>query len=434
MKDTESEISSTTCCTEFPLPVTEDADESSTVAGTSVEEVKEVVEIAHSDCPSQEMMNQKETESTNHTRSCNGGGTTERDNKEGENGVICNEMEDMCEQFVLKIEESDERMREETSEGKADREHDSSNEQDTQICGTHNDIWEELEDIVSEVIEDEEKAQSEREGDVGQEHLVKDEQDEEHGSKEMVEDDKEEAKKTEGMIEIDGEPVETAEGAPTSLEMQQEFNKDETQRETHEKMASKEDSQEHVTAEAFSDQPENESDGKQTADEQLETAPSEDNQFKEVGSDMKEGRESEKSDGPLEGVGSTLVSSQPKIYQVKAVPVVPPKPQHCRITALTIRQQQQQRERRDGDRGRDNTLRVPGEQDKDGDQSDEGSEKKESPKLRGDSREREGRRDRAEVRNSPLSMCFDEAVAIATMRREKERVREGEAEADALGK
>lgn len=434
MKDTESEISSTTCCTEFPLPVTEDADESSTVAGTSVEEVKEVVEIAHSDCPSQEMMNQKETESTNHTRSCNGGGTTERDNEEGENGVICNEMEDMCEQFVLKIEESDERMREETSEGKADREHDSSNEQDTQICGTHNDIWEELEDIVSEVIEDEEKAQSEREGDVGQEHLVKDEQDEEHGSKEMVEDDKEEAKKTEGMIEIDGEPVETAEGAPTSLEMQQEFNEDETQRETHEKMASKEDSQEHVTAEAFSDQPENESDGKQTADEQLETAPSEDNQFKEVGSDMKEGRESEKSDGPLEGVGSTLVSSQPKIYQVKAVPVVPPKPQHCRITALTIRQQQQQRERRDGDRGRDNTLRVPGEQDKDGDQSDEGSEKKESPKLRGDSREREGRRDRAEVRNSPLSMCFDEAVAIATMRREKERVREGEAEADALGK
>lgn len=49
---------------------------------------------------------------------------------------------------------------------------------------------------------------------------------------------------------------------------------------------------------------------------------------------------------------------------------------------------------------------------------DKGEREKEKPKLlRGG--EREGERD--VVRNSPLSMYFDEAVAIATMRRGKEK-------------
>ncbi|KAM8838552.1 uncharacterized protein ACB058_015242 isoform 1-T4 [Synchiropus picturatus] len=80
-----------------------------------------------------------------------------------------------------------------------------------------------------------------------------------------------------------------------------------------------------------------------------------------------------------EAVARTLVVSKTpwvKVYQAKAVPVVPPKPQHCKIAAMTLRQRL----------------------------SEQVDEERES---------------KAADRNSPLSMCFDEAVAIATMRREK---------------
>lgn len=40
------------------------------------------------------------------------------------------------------------------------------------------------------------------------------------------------------------------------------------------------------------------------------------------------------------GVGRSLITSKPKIYQVKAVPVVPPKPQHSKITAFKQQFQQ----------------------------------------------------------------------------------------------
>lgn len=148
---------------------------------------------------------------------------------------------------------------------------------------------------------------------------------------------------------------------------------------------------------------------------------------------------SERNSGP-KAVGKQLViSKHPKVHQVKAVPVVPPKPQHCRITALTLRQQQQQeqhqtpsvRDRLDSDRGRETMMKVvthqddvcEGEQEKDRDKMGRGKEK---PKLRGG--EREGGIDGR--RNSPLSMCFDEAVAIATMRREKEKEHEKERQRD----
>ncbi|KAM9790163.1 uncharacterized protein ACBT44_018831 isoform 1-T5 [Syngnathus typhle] len=88
------------------------------------------------------------------------------------------------------------------------------------------------------------------------------------------------------------------------------------------------------------------------------------------------------------GVGRKLVISKlTKVYQVKAVPVVPPKPQHCKLATRSLRQQQQQqqRERRDGD----------------------------APDDAGATCGRDA------SRNSPLSMCFDEAVAKAIMRREK---------------
>lgn len=147
---------------------------------------------------------------------------------------------------------------------------------------------------------------------------------------------------------------------------------------------------------------------------------------------------SERNSG-LKAVGKQLViSKHPKVLQVKAVPVVPPKPQHCRITALTLRQQQQEqhqtpsvRDRLDSDRGRETMMKVvthqddvcEGEQKKDRDKMGRGKEK---PILRGG--EREGGIDGR--RNSPLSMCFDEAVAIATMRREKEKENEKEKQRD----
>lgn len=141
----------------------------------------------------------------------------------------------------------------------------------------------------------------------------------------------------------------------------------------------------------------------------------------------------------MKAVGKKLViSKHPKVHQVKAVPVVPPKPQHCRITALTLRQQQQEqyqtpslRDRLDSDKGKETTVKIvmqqddisEGEHEKDG---DKGGREKERPKLRGG--EREGGIDVR--RNSPLSMCFDEAVAIATMRREKEKEYEKERQKD----
>ncbi|XP_056149828.1 uncharacterized protein si:dkeyp-68b7.12 [Lampris incognitus] len=122
------------------------------------------------------------------------------------------------------------------------------------------------------------------------------------------------------------------------------------------------------------------------------------------------------------GVGRKLVISKQalsKVYQVKSVPVVPPKPQHCRLTALGLRQQQQ-RQRGDVDRERENLMKRAhgGEEEEDG-------AKKERQTFRRVERERRkewdegGTRDSA--RHNPLSMCFDEAVAIATMKRGREK-------------
>lgn len=137
--------------------------------------------------------------------------------------------------------------------------------------------------------------------------------------------------------------------------------------------------------------------------------------------------ETSESDSSLNAVGRMVViSKHPKVHQVKAVPVVPPKPQHCRITALNLRQQQQQqeqhRDRLDSDIGKEAMMKAmiqqddicEGEHEKD---RDNGGREKEKPKLRGGERGGGG----GVSRNSPLSMYFDEAVAIATMRREKEK-------------
>ncbi|XP_064789335.1 LOW QUALITY PROTEIN: uncharacterized protein LOC135511797 [Oncorhynchus masou masou] len=151
--------------------------------------------------------------------------------------------------------------------------------------------------------------------------------------------------------------------------------------------------------------------------------------------------------GSEKGIGRVLVVSKqqtpPKVYQARSVPVVPPKPHHCRITALNLRQQQHQRERRETDSGKGKVHRTLGQQDKERkmegkpehdkvsetergwneDGEDEGTGKKEAQS--GGVRER--RRDVDEggvkdmMKNSPVSMCFDEAVAMGIKRgREKE--------------
>ncbi|XP_061549353.1 uncharacterized protein si:dkeyp-68b7.12 isoform X2 [Phycodurus eques] len=133
--------------------------------------------------------------------------------------------------------------------------------------------------------------------------------------------------------------------------------------------------------------------------EEVTVTPSlRDSPMEEDRSDVPESREGVRFEE--RGIGRQLVISKlPKVYQVKAVPVVPPKPQHCKLAARSLRQQQQQRERRDTD-APDDVGAICG---------------RDSP------------------RNSPLSMCFDEAVAMATMRREKERESERERQRDWMG-
>ncbi|KAJ8272836.1 hypothetical protein GJAV_G00093990 [Gymnothorax javanicus] len=136
-----------------------------------------------------------------------------------------------------------------------------------------------------------------------------------------------------------------------------------------------------------------------------------------------------------EGVGRTLVYSKqatPKLYQAKAVPVVPPKPQQCKLTALTLRQQREREQGREGQGERDGgrpQQRKDGEtheqkrRDRDGDGGNEGQSER--------WRDEDGRSPEKEMRrNSGASLCFDKAVALATEKRgrERERGRDGQTE------
>ncbi|XP_074543868.1 uncharacterized protein LOC141803766 [Halichoeres trimaculatus] len=176
---------------------------------------------------------------------------------------------------------------------------------------------------------------------------------------------------------------------------------------------------------------EEEDGGKKEAEKQRIRIQSLDKKVNKAGSDIKTLKDGKG------GVGSkVVVSKQPKFYQVKAVPVVPPKPQHCKITAMTLRQQQ--KEKRGGDKERENTQKISMEgervfarwQEKDGEDRDEGEGRMEKPEHKGGDRWRDVDDGfmRDTNRNSPLSMNFEEAVAIATMKREKERECEKEKE------
>ncbi|XP_019739240.1 uncharacterized protein LOC109524090 [Hippocampus comes] len=137
--------------------------------------------------------------------------------------------------------------------------------------------------------------------------------------------------------------------------------------------------------------------------EEVSITPSlRDTPVQEVISDIPESKESVRFED--RGIGRKLVISKlPKVYQVKAVPVVLPKRQHCKLAARSLRQQQQQQQQQ--------------------------QERKDA--YAPDDVGANCSRDMS--RNSPLSMCFDEAVAIATMRREKERECERERQRDWVG-
>ncbi|XP_040910517.1 LOW QUALITY PROTEIN: rho GTPase-activating protein 30 [Toxotes jaculatrix] len=438
------------CCVDFPLPSNDDIDE---LGAIKHKEEKEVVDSPPSDyppcqtdaCPTQETDDVSLEESREHPSTCVREETEERHSDEEEDRSSYNKVEATFQKIVLEIKESDENMLDDPPEDGDKGIADKNDEEKTQEGGKEqdrrihsNEIWEEVDVVECEVTEDEESEQAETEGvaeqgDVEEVREEKEEQKAQVSGDKTVEVEEGGTNGTEVRTEVEEESEERTEEQLTDLEMQQEFEEkgtclpetSELEKAVMGKHATNEEAQHHDRKEVVSKEPEKENNDKERADEQLRSLPSVDKQLKKARPDMKK-LKCEESESIQGGVGRKLVvSKHPKVYQVKAVPIVPPKPQHCKITALTLRQQQQQRERRDADRGRENTLRVPTEQDKE--QGKDGGE-------------RERRRDgdegtaRDTSRNSPHSMCFDEAVAIATMRREKERVRKGEGEAEGQGK
>lgn len=348
--------------------------------------------------------------------------TEERDSKE---------IEDMCQDMVLEIKESDEDVTTEKGNGEIAEEkmEEVDKEQESAICRTNREIWVELEEVICEVIEFEESKQAEKKGareSVGaEEDMIVDvkagEEEEEQGAK----------KSGEKMVEVEGESnkaevtVEAEESVVIIREKASDAEMQQEEKETN--LPNTSEAQRHVREEVVSKDKEKENNAK----EKERTPQSVEKQLTEVRCDTKQDRKCGESDLGG-GVGRKLVTfKHPRVYQVKAVPVVPPKPQHCKFTALTLRQQQQQRERRDAaaaDRGRESTQRAQTEQDKvcAGEGEDEGRGKRE--------RRRDGEdgsaTSRDTSRNSPLSMCFDEAVAKATMRRGKEKECEKERQRD----
>ncbi|CAN9503030.1 unnamed protein product [Ophioblennius macclurei] len=342
-------------------------------------------------------------------------------------GRDSDQIENTCQQFVLVLEKNNEDVCEEPivsmSEGIADEAHESSK--------TRGDICQQLEDVKIEAIEHGERSM--REDASTKAKGANDDEAEVSGEK-MQETKREIKNREEVGVEVEDDPLEVKEGNPTDPETQKDLVKHDTnlpkpcdfeqilQTET----ASNREVQNHSEAEVTK-QPEKENN-------EPPVPSGLDEKLKEV-RESTESRQCDTSLSSVEGVGRKLVvTKNPKVYQVKAVPVVPPKPHHCKITALTLRQQQ--RERKDAERAKAKTGDVPADRDAACTEQEETGELKERLEVRGGDKERDRRRDATEKdtnRNSPLSMCFDEAVAIATMRREKER-REGDAEAEGLGK
>ncbi|CAJ1072867.1 uncharacterized protein si:dkeyp-68b7.12 [Xyrichtys novacula] len=396
---------STHCRPELPQLTT---DESCSTPDAMIEK-HESIDDSHSsiqgepdDGPSEEIRDFS-MRATEELQSCDRG-----DSDEGEDKVS---KEDTCQEITVERKESEESLRvEETMDNKEEEQ-----EGEIQEDGKEEDsvIWDDLEDVACEVIEEEEGAQDVKKTARASVSSEKD--------KKVGEDQNEREVKTE---EILMNPEETRVKVENEANLQSTTELEEV---VKEKCVVSKEAQQHDREGKASGGKEEESSSKIRADKQQIRIKSMD--VKEVRSDLKALTEGK-------GVGRKLVvSKNPKFYQVKALPVVPPKPQHCKITAMTLRQQQ--RERKDADKNRENTVKIPTEgekvysrgQEKDGAEEDEGEG---TPELRGGDRERWRDVDESFMRdvnrNSPLSMNFEEAVAIATMKREKEKDCEKEKE------
>uniref|UniRef100_UPI003AAE2B63 LOW QUALITY PROTEIN: rho GTPase-activating protein 30 n=1 Tax=Centroberyx gerrardi TaxID=166262 RepID=UPI003AAE2B63 len=496
--------SAATSCVEFPLPETEDSDETVNMADMRVKDEKEAVENGKSSAGHFDDT-MYETDSsvlvtlpTCHAVSCaetvdisaevsrklsvrateepktSVRGDKAGESDEGEESKVEEEVED---RFGGKGEAAEIKESEENKEGEGI----PNEEQGDALCGTGCEIWDEFEEVVCAIIEGEEsrnaetkewredrdmtgdavkvkeedeQIEMEKAGDLSAETNVSEEgmmrQEEEEGA--II--------KTEVKTEVAATQMETLfiEEEDKNPETQQDFEKqeinlpkrsepDDGNEEGDREIQGK---REEKNEEGDSKEQGQENEGKERAEERPPTPPGVDGkeeQPKEVKSNVKESKEgkSEESDssrGSEAGVGRKLVISKQaasKVYQVKSVPVVPPKPQHCRLTALSLRQQQQQQRERE----RENSAKAvteaerekscAAEQGKDGEGEDESRGRKERQALRERRRDGDEGGTRESSRNSPLSMCFDEAVAIATMRRGREKEREGEGETEGLG-
>ncbi|KAF7662327.1 hypothetical protein LDENG_00239470 [Lucifuga dentata] len=481
-------------CVEVPLPWPEENDKTSSIGSMKVEDEREVVDNLYSDdkkplgdetsfhvfirgpaFPEVSCTEQREIAdvSAEVSKTCISEDKGEESN-EGEESKADEERKCMHEgrreqgtqtetagKIVLEITESDEGMCEESIEIESEKSHEEKMKegdevQDNAISGTSCEIWDELEDVICEVIEDVENKHAEKTGEresFAEERdrtgdVVKVREEEEQmaiemadvlsketkiSEEEMVELEEGVTTETEIEMEVVEEPMETllTEEKHKRPEMQEvietkesnllkgselEDANEEGEKEIQEKRA--------IEDENNSKEQELEKNDKERAKDKHQTPPSiaeKEKQLKEVGSYVKKSNEgSDHSQGCGMGVGRKVVISKKKVYQVKAVPVIPPKPQYCKLTALSLRQQQQQREKRD-----------VAEQGKDGEEEEESRGKKEKEKemVRGGERERRRDGDEAAMtRSSPISMCFDEAVAIATMRREREKESERDRE------
>ena len=163
---------------------------------------------------------------------------------------------------------------------------------------------------------------------------------------------------------------------------------------------------------------------------------------REIPTDTAGGSDAQEGLGPGLGRKVLVTKQTPKVHHVKSVPVVPPKPQHCRLTVLSIRHQHQERERRDADRDRqrvwdEHVKERDGEdgsecyklckrehaEQVEGQDDSKGRREKQEPQEGEGGRRREGDDwgGKETARRSQISMCFDEAVAMATMMRGREK-------------
>lgn len=414
---------STHCCADDPLLSNDD---SSTVPDTTVEQAQEVVDSlpchAESCVAKRDSVNAPQEESRDFNVleqpiSSDEEDTLEREGDDRQEEVVCPEMV---------VNENDGNMSEgstnEDDQVKIDVKHEEEME-----AGDLTPIWDVLEEVACEVIEDEEareRAEGRAEEDIT----------EENDAVQVVEEQIAEVEEEE-MWESDAGPSvieDRVEEVQVKVRDSSEVNQEEEERNSTKTSEPEAEFQEKLIITEETD--------KQQDSNDKERANRPPTGAEVLRADLKKPMDSGKSEEIiLEGVGRKLViSKSPKVHQAKAVPVVPPKPQHCKITALTLRQQQQQRERREAEereRERETSLRVPGEQfrvhaGEKAREEDEGRARWEKPALRAGERRRDldetGARDTR--RNSPLSMCFDEAVAKATMRREKEKVGEKDKE------